>query len=148
MLNRLRLFAVPLGTIAVLAMPALAFADPGLSSAPGYTPSVPVSALGSSYLDPSRLRFATSVSFGTGFGGTTEGLQVTSIGYRMSQKSFLNVNVGSSFSSNGRNNSMFLEGLDFMYRPSSSMQFEVHYRDVRSPLQYGNYGGFHPWDVR
>jgi hypothetical protein len=141
-LNRLRFLAVPLGIAALV--PALAFANPGVASTPGYAPAVPVSALGTPFLDASRLRFSTNVSFGTGFGGQSEGLQVTSIGYAMSQKTWFNVNVGSSFSSNGRGSSMFLEGLDFMYRPNNSMHIQIQYRDIRSPLQY-QMGGFQPW---
>jgi hypothetical protein len=55
----------------------------------------------------------------------------------------MSVSLGNAWGANAaRNgNSMFLEGLDLGYRPFSNMQIQVHYRDVRSPLQY-NYSPY------
>jgi len=114
------------------------------SSSLGYTPKVPVSSLAqaASWFDPSRFHVSTSVTMGSGFsgGGAAEGLQVTSLNYQFKRPVWMSVNVGNSWgpSSHG-NNSMFLEGLDFGMRPFGNFQFEVHYRDFRSPLQYQNY---------
>ena len=49
----------------------------------------------------------------------------------------MSVSVGNAFGGRTGNGSMFLEGLEVAFRPTSSMLFHVPYRDVRSPLQYG-----------
>jgi hypothetical protein len=116
-----------------------------------YSPRVPVSALGAatSWLDPSRLHVSTSVSVGSGFGGGTNGLQVTSLRYDFGRPMWLNVNVGNTWGvQSAKNGQFFLEGLDLGIRPFSNMMIQVHYQDVRSPLQtpYG-YGlsGYAPY---
>src|SRR5262249_733800 len=114
---------------------------PGLS---GFQPAVPISALGrlSSWFDPSRLQLSTSGAFGTGLGGTSEGLQTTSLSSRFGQPLAMSVSVGRAFGAAAAENgdSFFLQGFDVAYRPFASMQFQIHYQDVRSPLQYGAYG--------
>ena len=117
-----------------------AHAGPGLGSFDsGFEPRVPVSSFArpASWFDASRLRFGTTVSVGSSFGGRTEALQVTSIGYQFGGPAWLNVSIGNSLGgSRARNSSaFFLEGLDFTFRPTSSMWFSVQYRDLRSPLQ-------------
>lgn len=108
----------------------------------GFVPRVPVSALGRPAfgLDPSRLKIATSLSFGT-FGSQASGLQVTSFSYQFQMPLWMNVNLGSTWgggaSSRGANGQFFLEGLDLAFRPSSAFMINVSYRDLRSPLQYG-----------
>jgi hypothetical protein len=105
-----------------------------------FSPRVPVSAFSSpaSWLDPSRLRFSTSVSVGSGFGGT-QGLQVTSLSYQFKAPLAMRVSVGNAFGSAAanRNGSFFLEGLDVAWRPSKNSIFQVSFHDYRSPLQYG-----------
>jgi hypothetical protein len=88
----------------------------------GYSPSVPVSALArpAAWLDPSRLHFSTSLSVGSAF-GTTQALQITSLW---------------GPSSAGGNGSPFLEGLNLSYRPLRSLQVNIQYQDIRSPLQF------------
>jgi hypothetical protein len=114
----------------------------GASPSPSYQPQVPISALArpSVWLDPSRLHFATSFSFGSGFGGSSA-LQVTSLSYQFRAPLWLNVSMGNMWSgSSMRNGSPFLEGIDLGYRPFSSMLLRIQYRDIRSPLQYDPYG--------
>ena len=110
-----------------------------------FSPKVPVSALArpASWLDASRLHFSTSVTVGSGWGGGTEGLQVTSLSYSFKQPLWVNVSLGNAWGpAAARNgNAMFLEGLDLGFQPFSTMQIQVHYRDVRSPLQY-NYSPY------
>jgi hypothetical protein len=112
-----------------------------------YSPRVPVSALAKpmSWFDASRLHVSTSVSVGSSFGGGANALQVTSFSYKFGAPMWMNVNVGNSWgpSRAGGNSAFFLEGLDFGFRPSANMVFQVTFRDVRSPLQlpYGYRNG-------
>lgn len=119
----------------------LASAQSAFSPALGFQPRVPVSALArpAAWFDPARLQLSTSVSVGSGFGGGSEALQVTSLSYRFAKPVWMNVSVGNAWGRNAARNgsSLFLEGLDLGYRPFSSLQIQVHYRDLRSPLQYG-----------
>jgi hypothetical protein len=125
----------------------------------GYEPRVPVSkfARPAGWLDPSRLRIATSVSVGTGYAGKASGLQVTSFAYQFQRPVWLEVSLGNAFGAgNAGSNGMFLESLRFGFRPSANTTFQVQFRDMRSPLQYGyghGYGhdslydpyGYHRW---
>jgi len=121
------------------------FAPESATSGGSITPKVPVSELArpASWLDVSRLHISTSITMGSGWGGGTEGLQVTSLSYSLAKPLWMSVSLGNAWGANAaRNgNSMFLEGLDLGYRPFSNMQIQVHYRDVRSPLQY-NYSPY------
>jgi hypothetical protein len=104
----------------------------------GFSPRVPVSALArpAAWFDPSRLQVSTSVSVGSGFGGGTNALQITSFSYRFGTPLYMNVNVGNAWGpGSARGRSFFLQGLDVGYRPWPGLMFQVHYRDVRSPLQ-------------
>ena len=134
-------WAIAAGLIAVWGTAASAAGFPSTDgSAFGFTPRVPVSALArpAAWFDPSRLRLSTSLSFGSGFSGGAQGLQVTSLSYRFKAPVWMSVNVGNTWGPSARgNSSMFLEGLDLGMRPFGNFLFEVHYRDVRSPLQYG-----------
>ena len=115
----------------------------------GFSPKVPISALArpAAWFDPSRVHLSTSVSFGSGFGGGAEGLQVTSLSYQFKAPVWMSVNVGNAWGPSARgNSSLFLEGLDFGARPFGNLQVEVHYRDMRSPLQYmDGYGYNRPY---
>jgi hypothetical protein len=114
----------------------------------GLSPRVPVSALArpAAWLDPSRMQISTEFSFGTGFGGgPAQGLQVTSLLYRIGDPLAMRVSLGNTFGGPGvRGNSPFLEGLDLAYQPFRSFLIQVRYQDVRSPLQYSR-GPFAPW---
>ena len=115
----------------------------------GYSPRVPVSGLAPSmqWFDPGRLHLSTSFSIGTGFGGRAEGLQVTRLSYQFGAPVSLGVSLGNALGSTRSRdgNSFFLEGLDFAYQPSQRMLFQIHYQDLRSPLQYRpGFGGFDP----
>ena len=123
------------------------FATSGMN---GYSPQVPVSGFASpaSWFNPSRLHLSTSVSVGTGFGGRTEGLQVTSLSYQLAAPLAMQVSVGSTFgngyrSGSANGNNFFLEGLSLAYHPHPSFQINVDYRDIRSPLQYNSYNSFY-----
>ena len=109
---------------------------PGLS---GFTPEVPVSAFArpASWFDPSRMHVSTTVSVGSGFGGTTSALQVTSLDYAFGKPLAMRVSVGNTLGTGpGNGANFFLEGLTLDYRPSASTSIRIQYRDLRSPLQY------------
>src|SRR5580765_6046180 len=96
---------------AVLAILACAHAalaqDSGFGASP-FAPStrVPVSQLARGFgaLDPTRLHVSTSLSFGTGFGGASEGLQVTSLSYQFGMPLAMSVSVGSTFGATANRN--------------------------------------------
>ena len=117
--------------------------------AAGFQPRVPVSALGlvGSWFDPSRLHMNSTISFGTGLGNSqTSALQVTSFSYNFRAPLSLNVSVGNAFGpGSASGSSFFLEGLNLTYHPSNNSVFQVQFRDIRSPLQYGY---ANPYDFR
>ena len=120
-------------------LPARAQAPVGSLVAPGFSPLVPVSAFARpmAWFDPSRLHFSTAVSVGTGFGGGTDALQVTSLSYQFKAPLWMRVGLGNSWGPDAaqRGNSFFLEGLDLRYQPLRSLSVSVSYRDIRTPLQ-------------
>jgi hypothetical protein len=122
--------------------------NPGTGS--GFQSQVPISALGraATWLDPSRFHFSTSLSVGSGFGGT-QGLQVTSMNYQFRAPMFVSVSMGNSFGAGAasQGGKPFLEGLDFGYQPMPSMMIRVQYHDFRSALQnpYLANPFFSPW---
>jgi hypothetical protein len=107
-----------------------------------FAPLVPVSAFArpAGWFDSSRLRMSTSVSVGTGWGGRTDALQITSLSYQLASPLAVQLSVGNTFGTGlvGNGRGMFLEGFAVAYRPHPSFQINVDYRDVRSPLQYSN----------
>ena len=111
-----------------------------------FAPRVPVSAFArpAAWLDPARLRVSTTVSVGTGWGGRTDALQVTSLSYQFAAPLAVRLSVGNAFGASAaeRGRGMFLEGFQLAYRPHPSLQFNIDYRDLRSPLQYSPYPGF------
>ena len=144
-MNASRTFAL-LGFVAALATSTSVAAGTlgGNAGIGGYEPRVPVSALARPMVgfDPSRLHFSTTVSVGTGFGGRSEGLQVSRLSYDFGAPLSMSVSLGNAFGS-GRTrggNAFFLEGLDVAWRPNASTVFQVRYQDLRSPLQYRSYG--------
>jgi hypothetical protein len=117
--------------------------NPALAGAT-WSPRVPISMLAQPLVgfDPTRLHLSTEVSVGTGFGGGSAGLQVTRLTYQFAAPLSMGVSVGNAFGPSAARggNAFFLEGLDLAYRPTASMMFQVHYQDLRSPLQYRGYG--------
>ena len=113
----------------------------GPQSAPAFVPRVPVSALARpiAAFDPSRLQLSSLVSVGSGWGGGTQALQVTSLSYRFDAPMRLRVGIGNAWGPQveGRS-SLFLEGVDFAFRPSQNTLFEFRYQNLRSPLQFGS----------
>jgi hypothetical protein len=137
--------------VATLGMAAPARA--GLLSDPesaGFSPRVPLSAFArpASWFDPSRLRLMSTVSVGSGFGGQTSALQVTRLSYQFGAPLTMSVSVGNTFGTYGsKNSSFFLEGLDVQWRPNANSIFRIEMRDIRSPLQYSQWGrGIHGYD--
>lgn len=132
--------------LALTALAPTAFAQSGPSV--GALPLVPISSFArpAAWLDASRLHVTTELSFGTGFqGGPAQGLQVTRLSYQLGQPLALRVSLGNAFGGQGgRDPSFFLEGLDLAYQPFGSFQIQVHYQDLRSPLQYSR-TGFSPY---
>lgn len=124
--------------------PGRVLGGPGLASRP------PVSALAlpMAWFDPSRLQISTSVSVGTSpFGRGTDALQTLSLSYRFGTPLWMNVSIGNRWGMGAARNgeSFFLEGLDVAYRPHPNLQFQIHYQDVRSPLQLSRgYGTWSP----
>jgi len=108
---------------------------------PAFAPRVPISALARplAALDPSRLQLSSLVSVGSGWGGGMQALQVTSLSYRFDAPVRLRVGIGNAWGREveGRS-SLFLEGVDFAFRPSQNTFFEFRYQNLRSPLQYGS----------
>jgi hypothetical protein len=140
-----------LTVLAATVSTALALADPLTGSSFGYTPRVPVSALGTplSGLDLSRFHVSTMVSVGGGSGMGTQGLQVTSLSYSFTAPLQMSVSLGNAWGSpSPGGSSMFLEGADLSFRPSANTLFQIHYQNVRSPLQYNAYPYFAPGWVR
>lgn len=107
------------------------FEHSGFGSAPG----VPLGGLTGALrgFDRSRLSISTSVSVGSGFGGT-QGLQVTRLGYQFSMPIAMSVGIGNRFGGPGQT-SPFLESFSLRYQPSNSTMFRFEFHDVRSPLQ-------------
>jgi hypothetical protein len=152
-MNRMQRVVLGTMSLALLSWGATASADPAFGgsplSNPEFTPRVPISQLARplTWIDPSRFHVSTSVSVGSGFGGGTNALQVTRLSYQFASPLSMSVSVGNAWGpasvSSGR--SFFLEGMDVAYRPFQSMQIQVHYRDLRSPLQLSPYSGYGGW---
>lgn len=130
--------------LAIAALLAVLAAAPALAGPTGFentgfgslgSSGVPMGGLarGLAWFDPARLSVSTSVSVGSGFGGT-QGLQVTRLGYRFGAPLAMSVGVGNRFGGPGQM-SPFLESLSLRYQPSRSTTFQFEFRDVRSPLQ-------------
>ena len=144
MIRRLALAVAALSLMAAAAS-AGTLTDP---LAAGFQPRSAADALGSmgslsNWFDPSRLHFSNTISVGSGWGSSgTNALNVMSMSYQFRAPLTMNVSVGNSFGpgSASRPSSFFLEGLDLTYHPSANSIFQIQYRDVRSPLQYGYSG--------
>jgi hypothetical protein len=118
----------------------------GFGGSPLFSPRVPVSAFGLArdWFDPSRLHISSLVSVGSSGWGSpgTSALQVTTLSYSFKAPVAMSVSLGNAWGANTPRNSQsfYLQGFSLAYQPSRSMQFQVQYQDLRSPLQYGPYG--------
>jgi hypothetical protein len=121
--------------------------DPASSS--GF--QTPVSPLGhpAPWLDSSRLHVTSEFMFGSSFSGPAQGLQVTRLQYQMSGPLAMSVSLGTQFGGPSvrgvSTNPMFLEGFDLSYHPFDSFLVQVHYQDVRSPLQLSSRSDYPFW---
>lgn len=126
----------------ILVAPVIAYAQSPLGPST-FSPRVPVSSFAQPKfgIDMSRLNMSTSFSVGSGFNGGSSALQVTRFSYQFRAPVWMSVSVGNVFGgAASMGNAFFLEGLDFAWRPNPNMTFQVHYQDVRSPLQYRDTG--------
>jgi hypothetical protein len=142
-------FVVALVLIVASASAVCADSWTGSSSGPSFQPSVPISALArpASWLDPSRFHISSTLSVGSGFGGT-QGLQVTTLGYQFKAPVWFNVSVGNSFGTGAMGSpAPFLEGIDLGFKPMANMLVRVEYHDFRSPLQYGPNYNSNPYGI-
>jgi hypothetical protein len=140
---RIRLGAPALLGLAIAASPAPAH------SASGFAAGSPVSAFArpAAWLDPQRLQVMSEVMVGTGFGGQgVSGLQLTRFQYRLADPLAVRLSLGNAFGGGPASGagSFFLESLDVAYQPFRSLLVQVHYQDVRSPLQLSR-PGTHPY---
>ncbi len=117
-----------------------------------FSPRVPVSGLAiPHWFDPSRLHVSTMVSMGTSGWGAPgmNAMQVTTLSYSFKAPLAMSVSVGNAWGPNTApgSQSFFLEGFRLAYQPSPSFLFQVQYQDLRSPLQFQQYGfrGRGPW---
>jgi hypothetical protein len=74
-------------------------------------------------------------------------LFTSSLGYRISNRAALRVDVGAhmnpAFGGNGTDKGIFLQSAAFDWRPTRNSLVRVEYRDMRSPLQSGyGYNGY------
>ena len=129
--------------VSLLAGPSAAGA---IGGAPLFSPRVPVSAFGLArdWFDPSRLHVSSMVSVGSSSWGSrgTSALQVTTLSYSFKAPVAMSVSVGNAWGANTPRGgqSLYLQGFSLAYQPSRTMQFQIQYQDLRSPLQYQPYG--------
>jgi hypothetical protein len=133
--------------IAVLAVLFSGHAAAGaIGGSPLFSPRVPVSAFGLArdWFDPSRLHVSSMVSVGSSSWGSrgTNALQVTTLSYSFKAPVAMSVSLGNAWGSNTPRGgqSFYLQGFNLAYQPSSTMQFQIQYQDLRSPLQRQQYG--------
>jgi hypothetical protein len=142
-----RRIAVLASTIVLLAVLSVAPASAGgIGGSPLFVPRVPVSAFGLArdWFDPSRLHVSSMVSVGSGGWGShgTSALQVTTLSYSFKAPVAMSVSLGNAWGANTPRGgqSFYLQGFSVAYQPTRSMQFQVQYQDLRSPLQYARPG--------
>jgi hypothetical protein len=146
-MNPLRI-AVLASMVALLAVLLSGPAAAGvLGGSPNFSPRVPVSAFGlaSDWLDPSRLHVSSMVSVGSSSWGPSRGtsaLQVTTLSYSFKAPVAMSVSLGNAWGANTTRGgqSFYLQGFSLAYQPSRSMQLQIQYQDLRSPLQYPQSG--------
>jgi len=134
----------------LVSAPAGPVAAGAIGGAPLFSPRVPISAFGLArdWFDPSRLHISSTVSVGTSSWGSrgTSGLQVTTLSYSFKAPVAMSVSLGNSWGANTPRGgqSMYLQGFSLAFQPSRTMQFQIQYQDLRSPLQYQPYGFGYP----
>jgi hypothetical protein len=112
-----------------------------MGGSPLFSPRVPVSAFGLArdWIDPSRLHVSSMVSVGSSSWGSrgTSALQVTTLSYSFKAPVAMSVSLGNEWGSSAPRNgqSFHLQGFSLAYQPSRTMQFQIQYQDLRSPLQ-------------
>ncbi|MGH7726893.1 MAG: hypothetical protein ACREOU_15835 [Candidatus Eiseniibacteriota bacterium] len=166
----MRLVSISLVVIALVALPvraeqASSYSTPApaastffpggssATSASSYTMPKPGSILPSSLFDPSRFSIRNSFTYGYTSGGGfkgSAGLFTSSLGYVLKPNMRFAVDVGAhinpAFSGEEVQKGIFLQGAAFDWNPTRNSLVRIEYRDLRSPLQYGGYGGYwgHP----
>ena len=128
--------------VALLAVLLSGFATAGaIGGSPLFSPRVPVSAFGLARegFDPSRLHVSSMLSVGSSNWGSrgTNALQVTTLSYSFKAPVAMSVSMGNAWGSSTPRNgqSFYLQGFSLAYQPSRTMQFQIQYQDLRSPLQ-------------
>jgi hypothetical protein len=124
-----------------------------IGGAPLFSPRVPVSAFGLArdWFDPSRLHVSSMVSVGSSGWGSrgTSALQVTTLNYSFKAPVAMSLSLGNAWGANTARSGrpFYLQGFSLAYQPSRTMQFQVQYQDLRSPLQYqpSGFGAPGPW---
>jgi hypothetical protein len=142
-----RRIAVLALVVALLAVLLSGFATAGtIGGSPLFSPRVPVSSFGLPRfgLDPSRLHLSTTVSVGSSSWGSrgTNALQVTTLSYTFNAPVAMSVSLGNAWgtSTPRGGQSFYLQGFNLAYQPSRSMQFQIQYQNLRSPLEYPQFG--------
>jgi hypothetical protein len=137
-----RRIVVLASVIALLAVfPSGHAAAGAIGGSPLFSPRVPVSAFGLArdWIDPSRLHVSSMVSVGSSSWGSrgTSALQVTTLSYGFKAPVAMSVSLGNAWgASTARSGqSFYLQGFSLAYQPSRTMQFQIQYQDLRSPLQ-------------
>jgi hypothetical protein len=136
-----RRIAMLASVIALLAVLLSGHAAAGaIGGSPLFSPRVPVSAFGLArdWFDPSRLHVSSMVSVGSSSWGSrgTNALQVTTLSYSFKAPVAMSVSLGNAWGSSTPRNgqSFYLQGFNLAYQPSRTMQFQIQYQDLRSPL--------------
>jgi hypothetical protein len=117
-----------------------------LGGSPLFSPGVPVSAFGlaRNWIDPSRLHLSSTLSVGSSSWGSrgASALQVTTLSYSFKAPVAMSVSLGNAWgtSSARSGQSFYLQGFSLAYQPSRSVQFQIQYQDLRSPLQFRQSG--------
>lgn len=93
--------------------------------------------LGSGLIDPSRITFRNSVSYGvtSGSGGThSGGLWLSQLGYRLADPLQVSVELGAAITPGQGDllapENVFLHGVNLDYRPSDSFHISIDYRHL------------------
>jgi len=152
----LALYALPVAAdeSAVSAAPPVnaAAAVPGAAS--GSPSSLPLGA----FYDPTRVSFHQMLEFGASTGGAyrgTAGLYTASFGYKLANPLSLHLDLGAAYTPNVNTGSygaasynpgfsgLFVKNFSLDWRPGANSLVRFSYQDMRSPLQYGPYGGYY-----
>jgi len=140
-MNPLRIVVLASGITLLAALFSGHAAAGGIGGSPLFSPRVPVSAFGLArdWFDPSRLHVSSMVSVGSSSWGSrgTSALQVTTLSYSFKAPVAMSLSLGNAWGSDTPRSgqSMYLQGFSLAYQPSRTMQFQIQYQDLRSPLQ-------------